>query len=181
MQTVGLLIVIAVFAVALWFGIRWLVRFTSRYRDSQIVVCPETHEPAIVAIDSLHASLTGTVGLPDIRLESCSRWPMKKECGQECLMDLHVAPGECLVNGVLMHWYREKNCVYCKKTFPELEWLDHRPALLSPDKKLLSWDQVKLEDLHGVLETHHPVCWNCYIAQTFRLEHPDLVVFRPYQ
>jgi hypothetical protein len=30
------------------------------------------------------------------------------------------------------------------------------------------------------LQTHLPVCWDCYIAQTFRLEHPDMVVFRPW-
>ena len=114
---VGLLIVVVVFAVALWFGIRWLIRSTSTYRGTRAVTCPENHEPVIVEIDSLHASLTATVGLPDIRLENCSRWPMKKDCGQECLMDLDVAPGECLVSGVLMRWYRDKNCVYCKKAF----------------------------------------------------------------
>jgi hypothetical protein len=32
-----------------------------------------------------------------------------------------------------------------------------------------------------VLETHFPVCWDCYIAQQFRRDHPDLVVFRPWQ
>ena len=178
---VGLLIVVVVFAVALWFGIRWLIRSTSRFRGTRAVTCPENHEPVIVEIDSLHASLTATVGLPDIRLENCSRWPMKKDCGQECLMDLDVAPGECLVSGVLMRWYRDKNCVYCKKAFSELQWLDHRPALLSPEKKLLSWGQVHLDELRSVLETHHPVCWDCYIAQSFRLEHPDLVVFRPHR
>jgi hypothetical protein len=32
-----------------------------------------------------------------------------------------------------------------------------------------------------VLGTHMPVCWNCYIAQKFRLDHPDMVVYRPWQ
>ena len=178
---VGLLMVVVVFAVALWFGIRWLIRSTSSFRGTRAVLCPETHDPAVVEIDSLHASLTATVGLPDIRLENCSRWPMKKDCGQECLMDLDVAPGECLVSGVLMRWYRDKNCVYCKKAFSELQWLDHRPALLSPEKKLMSWGQVHLDELRSVLETHRPVCWDCYIAQSFRLEHPDLVVFRSHR
>jgi hypothetical protein len=179
--TVSLLIVIVVFAVALWFGIRWAVRAFSRYRGPQIVTCPETKDPAIVEVDSLHASLTAAVGLPDIRLENCSRWPMKKECGQECLMELDVAPGECLVSGVLMRWYRDKNCVYCKKAFPDLQWLDHRPALLSPERKLLSWNQVHLDELRSVLETHYPVCWDCYITQSFRVDHPDLVVLRPWR
>ena len=176
---VGSLIATLLLAAALWFGIRWLVRASSRYQGSRIVTCPETKRPAIIEVDSLHASLTSTVGLPDIRLEDCTRWPIKGQCGQECLMDLDVAPERCLVSGVLMRWYRDKNCVYCKKPFPELHWVDHRPALLSPDGKLLAWNAIRLEDLRNVLETHAPVCWDCYIAQEFRLDHPELVVFRP--
>jgi len=178
---IGLLMVIALLAVALWFGIRWLIRSSSRYRGQRIVTCPETKGPAIVEVDSLHASLTSTVGLPDIRLKDCSRWPIKGECGQECLTELDVAPERCLVSGVLMRWYNDKNCVYCRNTFPELHWTDHRPALLSPAGKLTSWNEVNLHELRTVLETHLPVCWNCFIAQSFRRDHPDLVVFRPWQ
>jgi hypothetical protein len=32
-----------------------------------------------------------------------------------------------------------------------------------------------------VLQTHLPVCWDCYIAQTFRRDHPDMVVYRPWR
>ena len=175
---VGSLIAIILIAAALWFGIRWLVRSSSRYRGSRIVTCPETGKPAIVEVDSLHASFTSTVGLPHIRLEDCSRWPIKGQCGQECLMDLDVAPERCLVSGVLMRWYRDKNCVYCRKPFPELQWVDHRPGLLTPEGNLLAWNAVNLDQLPNVLETHAPVCWDCFIAQEFRLNHPDLVVFR---
>ena len=168
-------------AAALYFGFRWLIRASSKYRGSRIVICPETKKPAIVEVDSLHASLTATVGLPDIRLEDCSRWPIKQQCGQECLIDLDVAPERCLVSGVLMRWYRDKNCVYCRKGFPELHWVDPRPALLSPDGKLLGWNEVNLDRLRSVLATCSPVCQDCYIAQKFRLDHPDLVVFRPWR
>ena len=177
----GSLIAILILAAALWYGIRWLVRSSSKYRGSRIVTCPETKKPAIVEVDSLHASLTATVGLPDIRLEQCSRWPIKEQCGQECLINLDVAPERCLVSGVLMRWYRDKNCVYCRKPFPELHWVDHRPALQSGDGKLLGWNEVSLDRLPRVLETHSPVCEDCYIAQKFRLDHPDLVVFRPWR
>jgi hypothetical protein len=78
-----------------------------------------------------------------------------------------------------MRWYRDKKCVYCRKPFPELHWVDHRPALLTPDGKLLAWNAVKLDEMRHVLETHAPVCWDCYIAQDFRVKHPELVVFRP--
>jgi len=178
---VGSLITIIAIAAALWFGTRWLVRSSSRYRGPRIVTCPETKKPTIVEVDSLHASLTSTVGLPDIRLKDCSRWPINKQCGQECLMDLDVAPDRCLVSGVLMRWYRDKNCVYCRKAFPELHWVDHRPALVGADGNLLGWNAVNLDQLQNVLKTHFPVCWDCYIAQEFRVNHPDLVVFRPWQ
>jgi len=176
---VGSLIALIAIAAALLYGFRWLVRSFSKYRGSRIVTCPETKKPAMVEVDSLQASLTSTVGLPDIRLEECSRWPIKEQCGQECLIDLDVAPERCLVSGVLMRWYRDKNCVYCRKVFPDLHWVDHRPALLSPDGKLLGWNEVNLDRLQNVLETHSPVCWDCYIAHKFRRDHPDLVVFRP--
>ena len=178
---VGSLIAIIILAAALWFGIRWLVRSSSRYRGTRIVTCPETKRPAIVEVDALHASLTSTVGLADIRLQDCTRWPIKGQCGQDCLMDLDVAPDRCLVSGVLMRWYRDKKCVYCSKVFSEVQWLDHRPALLSPEKKLVTWNAVNMTELSNVLETHSPVCWDCYIAQEFRIDHPNMVTFRPWR
>ena len=177
----GSLIAIVLLAVASWFGIRSLVRAYSRYRGTRTVTCPETGRPAIVEVDALHASLTSIVGLPHIRLENCWHWPLKEECGQECLADLDVAPDECLISGVLMRWYRGKKCVYCGKPFEELHWIDHHPALQSPGGQLIGWGEVHMDNLWNVLETYLPVCWNCYIAQKFRLDHPDLVVYRPWR
>jgi hypothetical protein len=179
MDTAVSLLIAILLAAALWFGFRWFFRSRSKYGGPRIVTCPETGRPTIVEVDALHASLTSTVRLPDIRLKDCSRWPIKKECGQECLTDLDVAPEQCLVSGVLMHWYRGKKCVFCNHPFAELNWTDHQPALRSPSGRLVAWKDVQLDDVRNVLETHLPVCWNCYIAQSFRMEHPDLVVFRP--
>ena len=179
MVTAVSILIALVLAAALCFGFRWLVRAYSKYRGSKIVTCPETGRPAVVEVDALHASLTSTVRLPDIRLKDCSRWPINKQCGQECLTDLDVAPDGGLVSGVLMQWYRGKKCVYCGQPFHELGWTDHQPALQSPSGQLVEWKEVLLDDVRNVLETHLPVCWNCYIAQSFRLDHPDLVVFRP--
>jgi len=181
MNTSGYLIVIVLVATAFYFGIRWLVRRYSRYRGTKIVTCPETGRPAIVEVDALHASLTSIVGLPDLRLENCSRWPLNGQCGQECLANLDVAPGLCLVSGVLMRWYRGKTCVYCGKPFEELHWIDHKPALQSPEGSLVMWSGVPVENLSTVLDTHLPVCWDCYIVQSFRRDHPDLIVYRPWR
>lgn len=181
MNTAAYIIVTVLIASASYFGIKWLIRAYSRYRGTKIVTCPETGRPAVVEVDALHASLTSTVGPPDIRLNDCWRWPLQERCGQECLTDLDVAPGQCLVSGVLMRWYRDKNCFYCRQAFSEVQWLDHQPALLTPGGVLLSWKDVKVNDLRTVLATHSPVCWNCYIAQSFRVDHPDLVVYRPWR
>lgn len=181
MNTEAYLIVLALVATAFYFGIRWLVRAYSRYRGTRIVTCPETGRPALAEIDALHASLTSIAGRPDIRLESCSRWPLKNQCGQECLANLDVAPGQCLVSGVLMRWYRGKTCCYCGKPFEELHWIDHKPALQSPEGLLVRWSEVPVENLSTVMETHLPVCWDCYIVQSFRRDHPDLVVYRPWR
>lgn len=181
MNTAAYLIVTVLIATAFYFGIRWLVTAYSRYRGTKIVTCPETGRPAVVEVDALHASLTSTVGLPDIRLENCWRWPLNEQCGQECLRNLDVAPGQCLVSGVLMRWYRGKTCCYCGKPFEELHWVDHKPALQSPEGELVPWHEVSIENLSMVLQSHLPVCWNCYIAQSFRRNHPDMVVFQPWR
>lgn len=180
MNTAAYLILAALIATALYFGIRPLFRVFFKVRGSKTINCPETGSPTIVEVDALHAALTSTVGRPDIRLHDCSRWPAKKECGQECLLNLDVAPSDCLVSGVLMRWYSGKQCVFCSKTFEEVHWVDHRPALRTPQGKLIEWKEVKPEEVMTVLQTHYPVCWDCYIAQSFRAEHPDLVVHRPW-
>ena len=177
MNASGYLILTVLVVMSVYFGIRWLAR--SRYGGTRPVTCPETGKRALVEVDALHASLTSTVGLPDIRLEHCSRWPLNEQCGQECLVDLDVAPGQCLVSGVLMRWYRDKKCCYCGKPTEEIHWIDHKPALLSPEGLLVQWSEVPIENFSMVLNTHLPVCWDCYIVQSFRREHPDLVVYRP--
>src|SRR5678815_636584 len=106
MNTAAYFIVIVLIATALYFGIRWLVRAYSQYRGVKVITCPETERPAQVEVDARHALLTSIVGRPDIRLENCSRWPIKEQCGQECLTNLDVASSECVVSGVLMRWYR---------------------------------------------------------------------------
>lgn len=181
MITAAYLILIVIMATALCFGVYRIVKAYSRFRGPRTIICPETKRSAVVELDAAHAALTATAGFTDLRLENCSRWPMKAQCGQECLTQLDVAPGECLVSGVLMRWYSGKECVYCGKPFGELHWTDHRPALRDQQGKLVLWSEVPVETLSTVLETHLPVCWNCYIAQSFRLEHPELVVYRPWR
>jgi hypothetical protein len=79
---------------------------------------------------------------------------------------------------IVSSWYEGQVCVYCHKSFGPLHHLDHAPALLGPDHKTLEWDRFQPHQLPEVFARYRPVCWNCHIAQTFRQEHPELVVDR---
>ncbi|HLO00020.1 MAG TPA: hypothetical protein VK208_16290 [Pyrinomonadaceae bacterium] len=181
MTQVIYVVAIALLATILFFGIRYFVRQYVRYRDSRVITCPENGEAAIVEVDAVHAALTSAIGQPDIRLQNCGRWPLHQNCGQECLLQLDVAPPECLVHGVLMRWYDSKSCLYCGKPFHLIQLLDHKPALQSPEGNLLAWSEVAIEDMQRVMDSFKPVCWDCYIAQSFVREHPEAVVYRPWR
>lgn len=177
----ALYVVVAVLAATvLYFCIRLIANSFSRFGGSRAVVCPDNGKRVSVEVDAMRATLTSAIGCPEIRLQNCSRWPLKQDCGQECLVELDVAPDDCLVSGVLMRWYNGKTCIYCRKKFDEIHWIDHKPALCTPEGALIEWGEVTVEDIPMVLETHFPVCWDCYIAQSFRRDHPDMVVYRPW-
>ena len=39
-------------------------------------------------------------------------------------------------------------------------------------------ERSSAEKLPGVFQTHFPICWNCYIAETYRRLYPDRIVNR---
>jgi hypothetical protein len=176
--TLAYVIAAALVAALIYFGIRYFVRTSKRFRGAQVIICPETKKQALVEVDARRAALTSLIGQTEVRLESCWRWPLRKDCGQECLLQLDLAPPECLVRSVLMKWYRGKQCVFCERPFEEIELIDHKPALLDPDGVAVEWTAIPISAANDVMATWQPVCWNCHIAQTFRREHPDLVVER---
>ena len=180
MINLAYVIAAGVVAVLIYLGIRYFVRTSERFGGAQVIICPETGKQAMIEVDARHAALTSLIGQADIRLESCWRWPLNKECGQECLIQLDFAPPECMVRGVLMKWYKGKKCAFCRRMFDEPNLMDHKPALVDQEGITLEWSEISLPTLMEVLKTHKPVCWNCHIAQTFRREHPDLVVERSH-
>jgi len=162
-------------AAFLAFRLTW-IWFTSR--GDRLVTCPETRQPVGVTVDTKHAAWTGIAHTPALRLNTCTRWPERKDCGQKCLAEIAAAADGCLVHNILSKWYADKSCAICGKPIGEIHWSDHRPALLNPERQTVDWTQVRTETLPRTLETHAPVCWNCHIVQTFCHEHPDLVVDR---
>ena len=150
-------------------------------RGKRLVNCPETQKPAAVELDALPLAREAVFRTPQLRLSECSRWPERQGCGQECLKQIEAAPEGCLVRRIVDNWYAAgKTCAICGKPVDVTEqWVGHVPALLNPEKKTVYWDKIAAERLPEVFQTYLPVCWSCHIAETFRREHPDLVVDRP--
>ncbi len=73
----------------------------AKYRGTRVVVCPENREMVAVHVDAGHAAFSASQGHPDLRLESCTRWPEKAGCGQECLGQIESAPEACLLRTIL--------------------------------------------------------------------------------
>jgi hypothetical protein len=142
-----------------------MIRAVYRYRGLRVVRCPENFRNASVHLDVPRAALTGLVGPPELLLDACSRWPEKRNCGQECLQQLEVTPEDCLVRMIAAKWYLGKQCVYCGRSTGQFHWPDFRSALLLPSGKTAEWREVSAEDLAAVLEHTRPVCWNCHIAE----------------
>lgn len=158
------------------------IRSLFRYRGERVITCPETGHAEAVRVKASHAAWTNLIGRkPDLRLDSCTRWPEREDCAQACLSQISDAPDGCLVRNILHSWYAGKECVFCHKAFGTINWTDHRPALLSPSRITYEWSDIAPRDLPEVLATHRPVCWNCHIAETFRREHPELVTDRNWR
>jgi Protein of unknown function (DUF1761) len=84
-----ILILLALFLLALcviyMLPTLWGLSIFSRYRGDRLVTCPETHDTAVVELDAKHAAVSGLAGQEKLRLESCSRWPERADCGQDCI------------------------------------------------------------------------------------------------
>jgi hypothetical protein len=168
------LVVLAALYVVVRVAAAWL-----QHRGTRVVVCPENRDFVAVELDAVHAALTARRGRPDLRLESCTRWPEKLGCGQECLGQLEGAPEACLLRNMLADWYQGKHCALCGRPFHWFHWHDHQPGLRAPNGAIRGWDDFKPEQVIDVLTTHAPICWDCRVAESFRHEHPELVIDRP--
>ncbi len=167
-------------AAAIWAAIRGADAYF-KSRGERLVTCPENRQRVLVEVDAVHAAASALRGARQFRLAECTRWPEKRDCGQECLSQIERAPTECLVRNILAGWYAGKECVFCRKSFDALQWHDHRPALLVGEGRILAWKELEPERIPELLAEAQAVCWNCHVAESFRLRHPELVVDRDFQ
>lgn len=178
--TILIVLVVLVLAVGL-FVFRAIpgLRAYFQFRGKRLVTCPETKEAAAVEVAATEAAAGAFLKEPTLHLKDCSRWPERSSCGQDCLQQIEVDPENCLVWKIVSNWYADKKCVFCRKQIGPLHHLDHAPALLGPDFHTTEWKDLRPEQLPQIFSTHQPVCWNCHVTETFRWQHPEMVVNRP--
>jgi hypothetical protein len=172
-----LAVLIVVGGIALFASIP-VVRTYFTYRGKRLVTCPETLKTVSVDVAARKAAISAWFGDPKLRLDRCSRWPERQDCGQDCLQQIEADPDNCLLWNVVSNWYEGQRCVYCHKRFGSMKHLDNPPALLGPDDKTAEWTQFQPERLPEIFATYKPVCWSCHVAETFRHLHPEMVVDR---
>ena len=86
----GTAVLLILFA-ALYYGIRGISRL-SRGLGSRLVTCPETKQPTIVDVAAGAKGIEGFPVLDRFRIRECSRWPVRRDCGQDCLRQIEARP-----------------------------------------------------------------------------------------
>ena len=151
-----------------------------RMRGTRVVVCPETKRPAAVSVDRAHAAMTALGDNADIRLKTCSRWPERAECDQACTAQIAIAPHDTKATALLASFFRDRQCLVCKRQIPPVGVAEPRPGLYNVETgAILTWEAIPPETIPDVLATHTALCASCTLAERFRRQFPELVTDRP--
>jgi hypothetical protein len=173
--TLPIVLLLVVLAFYLAIGLREYLR----YRGTRLITCPETRRPAAVEVDEDHAAVTALWDHPQLRLQHCSRWPERRNCGQECLAQIETGPDDCQIRTIVARWFAGKRCAICREAIGPIHGVTPKPGLLNPERAPVPLEWIRPEDLPDTLETHRPICANCLVVETFRRQFPDLVIERP--
>jgi hypothetical protein len=146
--------------------------FKNRGRRS--VVCPDNGRPVDVEVDRAFSFRTALRGKEHTRLRSCSRWPEKSDCGQECLAQVDPTPEN--LERLLVSWYDGKACGICGRLLVAFDWQRGRMGLLDKDYKLIELRQFELTGLSAALPNHRPLCWTCHQEEKARQAQPHRVL-----
>ena len=169
-----------ILGVALFlFAVSWLARFWRRTAAPRLVTCPETGTAHAVEIDCIHCCGQKLRGKDTMRLSDCTRWPERADCDQPCLEQIVSAADGCRVRALLDRYYSHRNCALCGKEFGDvIDWYQHEPGFIGPDRHVMTWQDVPPEKLPEVMQSQYPLCWDCKIIESVRQKHPDRITDR---
>lgn len=88
-------------------------------------------------------------------------------------------PHDAATTAQLKHFFEGKVCAACSRPIQPVHLGDLRPGLRNTRTlEEIAWDDIPAADLSATLESHAPICSHCLIVETFRRQHPELVVDR---
>lgn len=149
------------------------------HRGLRVLTCPETLQPAAVKVAAFDAAKWFAVsGEADLHLASCSRWPEKAGCGEECLAQVEADPQAGLVASIVARWYDGRSCHFCGDPIGPIVWHERPPAVRLGTGTTREWKEIAPQELPHVFATGAAVCWPCHLVETFRRENPRLIVER---
>ena len=169
---IGLFLIGAVILVGL--PIAFSLQSYFKNRGRRTVLCPENHRAVDVETDRKFAFLSAWRGKEHTRLQSCTRWPEKGDCGQECLAQVDPTPEN--IDRLLTQWSEGKACGLCGRLLTTADWRQGRLALLDESFKLVEMRQIELEQLSSTLENKRPLCWTCHQDQRARQAQPRRIL-----
>jgi hypothetical protein len=135
-------------------------------KSARVVVCPETRQSAPVKVNVFERIMTFLRGCERLELKECSRWPERRDCGQECLLQVDSSPE--LLNRLLRRWYGSKECVLCHRALVEDDWRLGHYSALDAGGKFLTAAEIAVSELHMLMDTLRPVCWSCHQVEAAR-------------
>lgn len=139
-------------------------------RGRRAAICPESGEPVNIEADNEYALRTALHGLEHSRLKSCSRWPEKGDCGQECLAQVEASPEN--VERLLTMWFEGKSCAICARSLKPTDWQRSRLGMLNLQHKLVEMRQIYPFELQAAVEYMRPLCWSCHQEERARQAVP---------
>jgi len=171
--TLWSLVAFSVAAIALYVFFGEYLRNWFRFRGVRLIVCPENYQPAAVKVDARRAARWAALsGEADLRLNACSRWPEKEGCDQACLSQIENSPETCALHSIVETWFHGKRCYFCRHV------IDEPAAVVTPHGGVMEWTAILPEQVPNVFAVSDPVCRRCFMVESFRREHPEMVIER---
>lgn len=135
-------------------------------RGRHSAICPENGEHVDIEMDHKFAFWTALRGQEHTRLASCTRWPEKGDCGQECQAQLDPSPEN--VERLMLGWYKGRVCGICARNITPSHWRRSRLGLLDEHHKLVELRDLDLAGLQAALTHMRPLCRTCHQEERIR-------------
>ncbi|MFQ5930694.1 MAG: hypothetical protein ACE5MK_13460 [Acidobacteriota bacterium] len=87
MKTPWILVAVIIALGGLYVLFPLVLHTFQRYRHKKVVTCPQTGGLAEVDVNSRRAAFSSAFGRVRLRVKSCTLWPKRKGCAEDCVKE----------------------------------------------------------------------------------------------